>query len=269
MNDTGGAITGLLCCVVVFLIVAVLPFVSFAVGYSRRKRILAELEVREAAVRGLLTTTTAELGPAQSTALVIGNTAYAADAPSTFAASWRKLIGGPMESLRLQTEIARRLATVRALEQAQRLGAKAVINLRYGSAEIGSMQGYGSQRSGKAIIEVIAYGTAWIPKQQAPGAAQSAAAARQPGVPPQSGVPAQAGASARQTGAPAQAGASAQQVEAAGHQAGTALPQPPGVAPQPIIPSQPPVAAPSVAAPPSQPESPPSPSSGSTPAPPQ
>lgn len=160
-----GGFVAILCCAAIFLVIALWPVVLLFVGYSRRKRILAELDVREAALRGLLTTTTSEFGPARATFLVTGSAVYAADAPAALIAQWHNVIGGSIESLRMQTEIARRLATVRALEQARAAGAKAVVNLRYQSAEIGSTQGQGNSQRGKAIVEMLAYGTAWIPAE--------------------------------------------------------------------------------------------------------
>ncbi|MGH3736574.1 MAG: heavy metal-binding domain-containing protein [Micromonosporaceae bacterium] len=155
MNE--GAVFGILCCALSPLLLAVLPFV---IGYSRRRRTMEDVAAREARVAHLVTANTAALGEVRRTVLVIGNVAYAADAPSVWAAGWRNLVGGSMESLRTQTDLARRLATVRALEQAAHAGAAGVVNLRFETSELNSSRG---RQQGTPIIEILAYGTAWLP----------------------------------------------------------------------------------------------------------
>ena len=63
--------------------------------------------------------------------------------------SFRTLVGGELTSYTEMMNEARALATKRMTEEAQRLGADAIVNIRYASAAV--MQG---------AAEVMAYGTA-------------------------------------------------------------------------------------------------------------
>lgn len=66
-----------------------------------------------------------------------------------FMAGMKTLVGGEIESYTQMLTEARQIATKRMVDEAEALGADAVINVRYGSASV--MQG---------AAEVIAYGTA-------------------------------------------------------------------------------------------------------------
>jgi len=63
--------------------------------------------------------------------------------------SFRTLVGGELTSYTEMMNEARALATKRMVDEAEKLGADAVVNIRYASAAV--MQG---------AAEVIAYGTA-------------------------------------------------------------------------------------------------------------
>ena len=66
-----------------------------------------------------------------------------------FMASMKNLVGGEITSYTEMLNEARQLATKRMVDEAEALGADAVLNIRYASAEI--MQG---------AAEITAYGTA-------------------------------------------------------------------------------------------------------------
>ena len=66
-----------------------------------------------------------------------------------FMAGMKTLVGGEIQSYTEMLVEARQIATKRMVEEAEALGADAVVNLRFGSASV--MQG---------AAEVIAYGTA-------------------------------------------------------------------------------------------------------------
>ena len=66
-----------------------------------------------------------------------------------FMAGMKTLVGGEIVSYTEMLNEARQIATKRMVDEAERLGADAVINIRYGSSSV--MQG---------AAEVIAYGTA-------------------------------------------------------------------------------------------------------------
>ena len=66
-----------------------------------------------------------------------------------FMAGMKTLVGGEIESYTQMLTEARQIATKRMVDEAEALGADAIINIRFGSSSV--MQG---------AAEVIAYGTA-------------------------------------------------------------------------------------------------------------
>jgi uncharacterized protein YbjQ (UPF0145 family) len=91
--------------------------------------------------------------------LVAGNVVIASDYFRTFSSSLRKLIGGEMGFYEKIMFRARREAVCRMMQQAHSLGAKAVINVRLEASNIAGMT-----KKASPMIEVIAYGTAVLPK---------------------------------------------------------------------------------------------------------
>ena len=85
----------------------------------------------------------------QMIGLVKGSTIQTKHIGKDIGASFRTIVGGELEGYNEMMNDARALATKRMVEEAQQLGADAVVNIRYASSAI--MQG---------AAEVIAYGTA-------------------------------------------------------------------------------------------------------------
>ena len=81
--------------------------------------------------------------------LVRGSTIQTKHLGSDISQSFKTLVGGELKSYNDMMNQARALATKRMVEEAETLGADAVVNIRYASAAV--MQG---------AAEVIAYGTA-------------------------------------------------------------------------------------------------------------
>ncbi|MEA4965104.1 MAG: YbjQ family protein [Oscillospiraceae bacterium] len=81
--------------------------------------------------------------------LVKGAVVYSKNFGRDFMAGMKTLVGGEITGYTDMLNEARAIATKRMVDDAERLGADAVINVRYGSASV---------MSGAA--EVIAYGTA-------------------------------------------------------------------------------------------------------------
>ena len=75
----------------------------------------------------------------------------------SFAAGFRNLFGGEMKGCSGMCSDARRLALVRMLQEAEKMGADAVCNVRFETATITS--GDDKQKSGG--VELLAYGTAY------------------------------------------------------------------------------------------------------------
>ena len=66
-----------------------------------------------------------------------------------FMAGMKTLVGGEVEGYTEMLNTARQIAVKRMVEEAEQMGADAIVNMRYGSSSV--MQG---------AAEVIAYGTA-------------------------------------------------------------------------------------------------------------
>ena len=81
--------------------------------------------------------------------LVKGSTIQSKHLGSDIAQSFKTLVGGELKSYNEMMNTARAIATKRMVEEAEALGADAVVNIRYSSASV--MPG---------AAEVIAYGTA-------------------------------------------------------------------------------------------------------------
>lgn len=81
--------------------------------------------------------------------LVRGSTIQSKNIGKDITQSFKTLVGGELKAYNEMMNEARALATKRMVEEAERMGADAVVNIRYASAAV--MQG---------AAEVIAYGTA-------------------------------------------------------------------------------------------------------------
>lgn len=141
------------------LLVLGLPLYMVLAGFARRKRTARSLEEREPRLTQLVCTNVEAADHTGPTALVLGNVAYAADAPSRLASQWRTVFGGSMASLTMQADMARRLAVVRMLEDARRRGAVGVANVRVETSEVFS----GGRNDQRMVLELLAYGTALLP----------------------------------------------------------------------------------------------------------
>jgi uncharacterized protein YbjQ (UPF0145 family) len=81
--------------------------------------------------------------------LVKGSTIQSKHLGKDISQAFKTLVGGELEAYNEMMNDARALATKRMVEEAEKLGADAIINIRYASAAV--MQG---------AAEVMAYGTA-------------------------------------------------------------------------------------------------------------
>lgn len=81
--------------------------------------------------------------------IVKGAVVYSRNLGKDFMAGMKTLVGGEIEGYTEMINTARQIASKRMVDEAEALGADAVINMRYGSSSV--MQG---------AAEVIAYGTA-------------------------------------------------------------------------------------------------------------
>ncbi len=85
----------------------------------------------------------------ETLSLVKGSTIQSKNIGKDITQSFKTLVGGELKAYNEMMNDARALATKRMVEEAEALGADAIVNIRYASSAI--MQG---------AAEVIAYGTA-------------------------------------------------------------------------------------------------------------
>ena len=81
--------------------------------------------------------------------IVKGTVVYSKNIGKDFMAGMKTLVGGEIEGYTDMLNTARQIATKRMVDEAEALGADAVVNIKYGSSSV--MQG---------AAEVVAYGTA-------------------------------------------------------------------------------------------------------------
>ncbi len=85
----------------------------------------------------------------QTLGLVKGSTIRAKHIGKDIAAAFRQLVGGELKEYGEMIEEARKIATAKMVEDAKKLGADAIINLRFSTSAV--MQG---------AAEILVYGTA-------------------------------------------------------------------------------------------------------------
>jgi len=89
-------------------------------------------------------------------ALVTGSVVIATNYFISFISSFKHLFGGEMKGYTGMCSDARRMALVRMLQEAEKLGANAVYNVRFETSTVNS----GESRKSSGGVELIAYGTA-------------------------------------------------------------------------------------------------------------
>ena len=138
-----------------------LLLLGYLAGSAAERAHFRRLAVREKRLAGFIVTDLKSfapgLDPAKGGTLVTGGAVIATDYMKTFLASIRKVLGGELKSYETLMDRARREATLRMLEQAERQGFNAVCNLRLETADIGGMTG----AKGAAMAEAFVYGTAY------------------------------------------------------------------------------------------------------------
>ena len=93
----------------------------------------------------------------ETVGLCTGSVVFGLDKFASFLSSLKHLIGGRIRSFEEILERTRREAMVRLAEEAKRMGANVVINVRLESATLGQKH---QQQESPAFVEIIAYGTA-------------------------------------------------------------------------------------------------------------
>ncbi len=149
---------------VVQILFVAAALIGFGVwGMSNERRHLKDLDEREEKYAGIVVIDTFTIPAgvrAVSGALVSGSVVQASDYLKTWLMGWRSLFGGEMVSIGRVITRARREALLRLKEEANRLGATVVINVRFETAIIGQARG----KNGLPSSEIVAYGTALLPR---------------------------------------------------------------------------------------------------------
>ncbi len=136
-----------------FLLITFPWLLLWAISAWRERAHMQSILLREEAFSYMHVTNVRTPPPgATHPVLVTGSVVVAADAWKTFLAGFRKVFGGRMHSLETVVERARREAVLRMLENASRLDANGVVNVRLDTASIGMGQAL--------MVEVMASGTA-------------------------------------------------------------------------------------------------------------
>lgn len=132
-----------------------LLLLGWLVGRARERSHLQLLDARERQhAHQMLVIDLEEIpgAPGQSIGLVMGGAVIATDYFKTLAATLRAVFGGEVRSFQTLLTRARREAHARMVDEALRLGADTVVNVRFQTSDIGG------QRSTQT--EVFCYGTA-------------------------------------------------------------------------------------------------------------
>lgn len=141
----------------------VLLAVGLLFGRANERRHFRELVALEEALRDIVVCNgrgPVDAGAFRSATLVVGSVVIAEDYFKRVAAVLRSLVGGRIGAYESLLERGRREAIVRMKEQARRLGAAQVVNVRL---ETSSLSEDWSGRRPMFSAEFIAYGTALLP----------------------------------------------------------------------------------------------------------
>ena len=142
---------------VVFVSLVVLGYVF---GRFNEARHYKSIRNRERASRRMAVHCNKTIDPALNVvraSLVTGSTAVSVDYFKRVAASLRNLFGGRVSAYETLLDRARREAVLRMKEEARKLGATMIVNVRIETSSISGAEG---NNQGVACVEVLASGTA-------------------------------------------------------------------------------------------------------------
>ena len=145
---------------VVFLVLLTLGYVFGRRAESSHYKSIFE---REDQLRHIVVTTDRIPPPEylkHDSTLVMGSVVISVDYFKVVAAGLRSLVGGRIQAYETLLDRARREAVLRMQEHASDIGAAAIINTKFETSSVS-----GSAGNGIGSMEVLAYGTAMIPKR--------------------------------------------------------------------------------------------------------
>lgn len=135
---------------------------GFSVGGFRERLHFRNLAVREAAASDVLVTNLKQVANPETvrrSSLVSGQVVIGTDYFKSVATALRNLVGGEMKSAQSLMTRARREAVLRMIDDARRLGATEVCNVRFAFCNISQMSG---SNKWAMCVEIYAYGTAVV-----------------------------------------------------------------------------------------------------------
>jgi uncharacterized protein YbjQ (UPF0145 family) len=146
--------------VIVFL---ALLSAGYVFGRYNERRHFRSIQEREQALRELLVFSE-RFPPVQpqpvDCLLVVGSCVVAFDYFKSFVANLRNLFGGRLTSYESLLDRARREALLRMKQEAADMGATLIINVKIETTSIS-----GDDPGGQGAVEVMAYGTALVPRR--------------------------------------------------------------------------------------------------------
>ena len=152
---------------IVFLILLAL---GYGFGQYFERRHYRSIRKREAELNDILLIQTKIIPPPyftqHETFLVNGSVVISVDYFKRFVAGLRNLIGGRVTPYETLIDRARREAILRMKEEARASGASSILNVKYEMCSI-----YKGRRNKIGSVEALAYGTAFIPNNNAPAVA--------------------------------------------------------------------------------------------------
>ena len=135
---------------------------GFIFGRRAEAKHYKSIFAREEALRSLVVSTD-RFPPIEfmnhHSGLVSGNVVISVDYFKVVSAGLRGIVGGRIRSYETLLDRARREALLRMQEQARAAGAEAIINTKLETSRIS-----GNSNKGVGSVEVLAYGTALIPR---------------------------------------------------------------------------------------------------------
>ena len=144
------------------LVFALLLLAGLLFGRAAERRHYRDIVAREQALADILVFSerrVPEFAAPPRTALVVGSVVIAEDYFKRVAAALKSLVGGRLTAYESLLDRGRREAVLRMKEEARRLGADMVFNVRFETSSLAEGAGGPAAFSG----EFIAYGTALIP----------------------------------------------------------------------------------------------------------
>lgn len=138
---------------------------GYGFGTWAEKRHYKSIQAREKILNALPAIASKHIPPKTryQQKLVLGNVVLSVDYFKRFLAKLHNFFGGRVTSYETLVDRARREAMLRMKEMAQEAGAEMIFNVKYETASMSQ-----GQQDGIGSIEVLAYGTALIPRTTSP-----------------------------------------------------------------------------------------------------